>query len=520
MKCLLLAASVLGSLLVCAPRVSAASPPDTGMPDQSQLDAVSPQFSSWANMTGGVAARPYVTALSVINGGVSTPVITAGTTTAETNVPTGRIAVAIAPFNLCRSGQTPAQGVCYATPNRIGITVGYQTQPGQLGYDFSKANNLLTPVTADTEFDITLNLNTLGRSVRWSWASGIPTYWNTSNLGTDGASIRIRLKPTLTPVVMQGTQQVGCSQVPVMACPYTQNTHETLSASLVLSLDNTLGEIFTGALFSSTRSYMGSLMVQQGETPQMTYGVSAPQTWSDGTVNSASMSAVLSDAALLNFYGATPEMAATPEFQTGALNLARTDGGTQGAITWTRWTLDVQGIDGWLVTIPDIRFVAASAETSSPSNSSGSGDGGSSGGTGGGGGSGGGSGGGTGARSLGVGKSGISAFASGVAPATFKVQSKTSAKVTTKRVGTKALLTLRVSAAACAKYKCRLVVSSISSKIGSTATLITAAGVVRKSKSVLATVSAKSSKNQRLSVMLQAKKAGKWVYAASTVAKA
>ena len=514
MKRLLLTATVLGSLLVSASHVSAASPENTGMPDQSQLDAASTQNATWPNMTGGVAARPYVTALSVINGGVSTPVITAGTATAETNVPTGRIAVAIAPFNLCRTGQTPAQGVCYATPNRIGISVGYQTEPGQLGYDFSKATNLLTPVTADTEFDITLNLNTLGKSVRWSWASGVATYWNTSNLGTDGASIRVRLKPTLTPVVMQGTQQVGCSQVPVQTCPYTQNTHETLSASLVLSLDNSLGEVFTGALFSSTRSYMGSLMVQPGETPQMTYGVSAPQTWSDGTQNSASMSAVLSDAALLNFYGATPEMAATPEFQTGALNLARTDGGTQGAITWTRWTLDGQGIDGWLVTIPDIRFVAASAETSSPSTGTGSGGGGS------GGGSGGGTGGGTGARSLGVGKSGISAFGSSVAPATFAVKSKTSAKITSKRVGSKAMITLRVSAAACAKYSCRVVVSSISSTVSSGSKKITALGVSKKSKSVVTTIAAKSSKGQRLSVMLQAKKAGKWVYASSSVAKA
>jgi hypothetical protein len=448
------------------------------MPDQSQLDAASTQNATWVNMTGGVAARPYVTALSVINGGVSTPVITNGTASAETNVPTGRIAVAISPSNLCRTGQAPAQGVCYATPNRIGVTVGYQIQPGQLGSDFSIANNLLTPVTADTEFDITLNLNTLGRTLRWSWASGVPTYWNTANLGTDAATVRLRIKPTLTPVVMQGTQQVGCSQVPVQACSYSQNTHETLSASLTLSLDNTLDEIFTGALFSSTRSYMGSLMVQPGETPQMTYGVSAPQTWSDGTANAASLSAVLSDASLLNFYGATPEVVATDEFQTGALNLARTDGGTQGAITWTRWTADLQGIDGWLVTIPDIRFVAA------------------------------------------VSTSGVRAFGSSVAPATFSVKSKTSAKITTKRVGSKAMITLKVSAAACAKYSCRVVVSSIASKVGSGSKKITAAAVIGKSKSVVTAVSAKSSKGQRLSVMLQAKKAGKWVYASSSVAKA
>ena len=478
MKRLLITATVLGSLLVSASHVSAASPPNTGMPDQSQLDAASTQNATWVNMTGGVAARPYVTALSVINGGVSTPVITNGTATAETNVPMGRIAVAISPSNLCRTGQSPAQGDCYSTPNRIAVTVGFQIQPGQLGSDFSVANNLLTPVTADTEFDITLNLNTLGRTLRWSWASGVPTYWNTANLGTDAATVRLRIKPTLTPVVMQGTQQVGCSQVPVQACSYPQNTHETLSASLTLSLDNTLDEVFTGALFSSSRSYMGSLMVQPGETPQMTYGVSAPQTWSDGTANAASLSAVLSDASLLNFYGATPEVVATSEFQTGALNLARTDGGTQGAVTWTRWTADLQGIDGWLVTIPDIRFVAA------------------------------------------VSTSGVRAFGSSVAPATFSVKSKTSAKITTKRVGSKALITLKVSAAACAKYSCRVVVSSIASKVSSGSSKISALAVNTKSKSVLTTISAKSKKGQRLSVMLQAKKAGKWVYASSSVAKA
>jgi hypothetical protein len=44
--------------------------------------------------------------------------------------------------------------------------------------------------------------------------------------------------------------------------------------------------------------------------------------------------------------------------------------------------------------------------------------------------------------------------------------------------------------------------------------------LTRKSKSVNAVVSAKSARGQRLSVMLQAKKAGKWVYASSSVAKA
>lgn len=483
MTILAVAALLVGPVSALSPQaVRAGSPSMTGTPDQSELDKPNQSMSTWATMAGGVTARPYVTAFSVVNNGVATPVITNGTSVAETNVPAGRLAVAVAPYNLCRTGQTPAQGVCYSTPNRIGVTVGYQIQPGQLGYDFSsvKGQNgqpltLATPVTADTEFDITLNLNTLGKTLRWTWANGFATYWNTANLGTDAATLRIRLKPAMSPIVLQGTQQVGCSAVPVMTCQYTQNTHETLTASFVLSLDTTLDETFTGALFASSRSFMGSLMTVPGESPKLSYGISAPLTWSDGTPNKAAMSAVLSDAAILNFFGATPATAATPEFTNAAFALDRTDGGSQGTPTWTRWAADVQGTDGWLVTIPDITFAA------------------------------------------GVTSSGVRSAAAGVAPATFKVNSKTTAKVSRKKSGKAALLTLRVTAAACAKASCRVVVSSISSKTGKSAKTVRTAAVTRRSKSVTATVSASSGASQRLSAMLQTKKAGKWVYVASVV---
>ncbi|MBM3718889.1 MAG: hypothetical protein FJW53_07985 [Actinobacteria bacterium] len=483
-KALLAVVALLaGPLSALAPQVAhAGSPSNAGMPDQTSLDTADPNNANWPSLEGGVSARPYVTALSVINNGVSTPVITNGAAAAETNVPAGRIAVAIAPFNLCRAGQTPAQGVCYATPNRIGVTVGYQMGPGQLGYDFTSPkgqNNqpltLATPVTADTEFDITLNLNTLGKTLRWTWANGVVSYWNTANLGTDAATLRIRVKPALSPIVLQGSQQVGCTQVPVQTCQYTQNTHETLTANVVLSLDTTLDEVFTGALFASSRSFMGSLMSVPGDSPKLSYGISAPLTWSDGTPNKTTMSAVLSDAAILNFFGATPAVAATPEFTDAAFSLARTDGGSQGTPTWTRWTADAQGTDGWLVTIPDITFAAA------------------------------------------VTSSGVRSAAAGVAPATFKVNSKTAATVSRKKSGKATLLTLRVKAAACAKASCRVVVSSISSKTGNSAKTVKTATVLRKSKSVTATVSASSGTNQRLTAMLQTKKAGKWVYVASAV---
>ena len=180
--------------------------------------------------------------------------------------------------------------------------------------------------------------------------------------------------------------------------------------------------------------------------------------------------------------------------------MTRTDGGTQGAIAWTRWTVDQHGIDGWLITIPDIKFAL----------------GGDSGGSGGGsGGSGGGSGGGS------VGGSGaVRSFATQVAPATFKVSQKTKLSLSSRKVGTKTLVTLQASAAACAKYTCRLTVKSITSVYTSKSKSLGSTTVLRKSKTVRISVSGKTSSGQRLATLLQAKKAGKWVYVASGVTKA
>jgi hypothetical protein len=468
--------------------VQAASPPDTGMPDQSSLDnSTDPNVGNWTNMQGGLASRPYVTKLSVINNGVSTDIITDGKPTADLNVPVGRVAVAIAPFNLCRTGQQPTQGVCYSTPNRIGVSVGFQTLSptaqnpiGQLGYDFANTGStqLLTAVNENTEFDITLNLNTLGKTLRWTWANGIPTYWNTANLGQENATLRIRLKPTYQPIVISGGQQVGCSQVPVEACQYTQNTHEALSANLVLSLDTTNDPIFTGALFASSRSYMGSLLTvpsQPGVPPQLTYGVSAPLTWSDGTQNVSQMTAVLSDAAILNFFGATPEVAATTEFASAALALQRTDGGSSGTPTWTRWTAASQGTDGWLVTIPEIRFAAAAAS------------------------------------------SGVQTMANAVAPASFKVKTRTTVKIQRKNVGKSMTLTVTAKARTCKRSTCRIVVRSISSKYGTSGRNVKTVNIAKKSQSVTATIAIKNGSKQSLSVMVQSKKSGKWAYVASGV---
>ena len=466
--------------LVVSP-VVAASPPDDGTPDQQQMEIPDPNWGNWTSMKGGVSQRPYVTKFSVINGSTVTEIITAGTPAAETDVPAGRLAVAISPNNLCRQGQSPAPGVCYATPNRISVLVGYQRQSGQMGYDFKDPKvPLLTPVDEDTEFDITLSLNTLGKTLRWTWANGVPTYWSTTNLGQDGATLRIRLKPALSPVVVAGEGQGGCTQVPVSACEYTQATHEVLGANMVLSLDSTLDAVFTGALFSSTRSFIGSLMTASGETPQMTYGLSAPQTWSDGSANKALFHAVLSDAAILNFFGATPDAASTPEFRAAALNVTRADGGTQGATEWTRWGASERGTDGWLISIPDISFVSA-------------------------------------ASSAEVGKSAVSSAAKKVAPAQFKVRAKTKPVLRASASGARTTVKFSVKAPACAKYSCRVVVSSISSKVSKSVRKLSTVSIKKKTASLSFSSVVGAKKGQRLAVVVQAKKNGKWVYVSSTM---
>lgn len=115
-------AAVTGSMYAVQPPVaraqSAAPPPMTdGTPTQAQTDLSSADSGNstsqagWGDMVGGVAARPYVTSLTVINGAVATPVITGGSTVPP-SAPSGGVTAVVSPFNLCKAGQPAAQGSC------------------------------------------------------------------------------------------------------------------------------------------------------------------------------------------------------------------------------------------------------------------------------------------------------------------------------------------------------------------------------------------------------------------------
>jgi hypothetical protein len=341
-----------------APSVQADGVND-GTPGQAEMDGETfgnGYAGGWGSLEGGVAARPVVRSLLVANGDAVRPVID-NPGLAPTPEASEGLDVVITPVNLCRPDQEPSQPgepssgpTCYASPNRISVTIGY-TSGDQLRTNFFDPAAAGLLVTEATEFDLTLNLNTLGQSLRWTWLQGEPSYWRTTNLGQEDATLRVRFSPRKTPIAIDGEgRQMGCSQIPVNpTCEYPAATEYRLQASLVLSLDKTLDPAFTGSLFATENAYIGSLeATNTGTGPQMTWGIAAPLTV-DGANNAARLWAVVPDAALLNYFGIPAEVDPAT-----VLSGAIESGSTGARLTWQPWSADLRGTDGWLVRTPSL----------------------------------------------------------------------------------------------------------------------------------------------------------------------
>lgn len=353
----MLAAALCGALMLFAAPAGAAVM--DGMPNQAQTDrsVTDPANSSgqagWADMPGGAAARPYVQSLTVINGGVSTQVVANGTTTTP-SVPDGAVTTVIAPFNLCRPGQAPAQGSCYTTPNRVGLTVAYAMN-GQAGYNFASPQVPVSPpVNASTVIDMTVALNTLGKNVRWTWTNGDLLYWQTSNLGQDDASVRIKFKPAPSPYIATFASNNGCTATPIRDCSIQSADAELLTASMVFSLDDTLDTALTGAVFATQNAIAGFLEpIGTAAAPALELQVSSSHTKSDGTPQLGTLKALVPAATLLNLYGILPADAPA------AFRTTRTgDAGTNSAPAYEQWSAGSEGSDGLFVTVEDITFSA------------------------------------------------------------------------------------------------------------------------------------------------------------------
>jgi hypothetical protein len=328
-----------------------------GMPSQVSVDLPStdPRNSSgqagWTDMAGGVAARPYVVSMTVINGGVSTPVITGGTPNSSP-VPSGQVSAVVSPLNLCKAGQASTSGVCYPTPNRVALTVAYSA--GEVdGYNFSHPSVPVSPtINPESIIEMTVALNTLGKSLRWTWVNGDLLYWQTTNLGENNAMVHIRFKPATAPYMAQFPQGNGCTATPITSCALPSAEGQVLTASMVFSLDNTLDPSLTGAAFATQNALYGYL--QPGGTasaPSLEMQMSSTHTTSEGGPQLGTLEAFIPAAALLHYYGVLPADAASAFTTTRA-----GDAGTNNPPEYTSWTSATNGSEGLFATIRGITF--------------------------------------------------------------------------------------------------------------------------------------------------------------------
>ena len=335
--------------------VAQASAGGPGTPSQATFDLPggSPgnPGAGWADMPGGAAARPYVTQLTIINGDVSTPVVTGGTT-ADPAVTNGGVTTVVEPVNLCAPGQTPAPGVCYATPNRVALDIAYANNQTD-GLDFLSPIFPVTPtINANTIIDMTVAMNTLGKSLRWTGVNGDLLFWQTTNLGQDDATVHIKFHPAIAPWVQNFPSDNRCTASPPMNCTIAAADSEVLTASIVFSLDNTLDPALTGAAFATQDAFDGFLTpTGTAQAPSLDIEVASTHTKSDGTPQLGTLEAFLPASALINLYGVLPADAAT-FFTTTRLG----DPGTNNSPAYTPWTAATNGSDGLMVTVSGITF--------------------------------------------------------------------------------------------------------------------------------------------------------------------
>lgn len=307
-----------------------------GMPDQAWLEKSNAELGSqtmpgnWYDLESpaDLSSRPFVEYLYVSNeAGSATGIVYGGTvSTFPMGAAAGSLGVVITPFNLCDKDRTPTPQTtnCYATPNRVGITLAYRKGDGQVGYNFSRPNNGQNPGTdvtlrdndgnpividENTEITIIINLNTIGKTLRWTWMNGIPSYWRATDLGTDAATIQVTAKLAKMPIIDTDgsfSANQSCTQVPISSCNVTQSNADWLGLQMVLSLDTTMSEAMTGALFATEGAIMGSVEVGSDATtglPLIKYAAASSHLTATGETRLGKMHAYVPASALVQQLG-------------------------------------------------------------------------------------------------------------------------------------------------------------------------------------------------------------------------
>jgi hypothetical protein len=258
-----------------------------------------------------------------------------------------------------------APGVCYRTPNRIGITLAYGTQ-NSVDTNFAHSSASSYAITENSEIDMTINLNTLAPSLGWTWLNGLPSYWKVDPIAK---TVRIKFKPRYMPS-STGIDNF-CSTIPVSTCSTDTATSEMLQATMVISVDNTAA-IFAGALFASAGAIIGSLEVPTTfsttnlASNSLTYGIAAPSKFatdftptgatSPGGVRKGSFYGFVPNTLLSSGFGLTD-----PTQASSLMSIARTSSTTAtgtDTVTWASWDEATNGTAGQFVSITDITFSA------------------------------------------------------------------------------------------------------------------------------------------------------------------
>lgn len=478
--------------------IHAATSVEDGTPSQKYLDVVAARndyAGLWGDVTGGVNGRPFVTDLSVTvtpadgSAEVTQKFITGGTVATPGSSTPGDITMTITPYNVCNKarGDQPAAGQCYADPNRLGGLIGYVKGETNVGFNFSNPTDttgrpLNTPLLDliknplnKTVFDATVNMNMWGKYLRWTWMNGLPTFWNVNPVADANSLVHMKFQ------MQTGPSELCDTRIPVDSCDPSQRganfaPTKVLRTNFVFSLDSTgVDQVFAGSLFASSNADMGSLEAAPVGSPvlALTYGVIGSNELG-GEANVAKFWAFVSDSSLVNYFGTTQDVLDSPEFAgSQTLKVTRADGGTSEETAWTRWTSDSNGTPGYFLSVTGVRFDGKAVSSQS-------------------------------------------AGASGLAPtkaAKWTMGKKPGNTVSIRASGTRQVLSMSSTNPTCKKYVCRWVVSRSESKVNASTKKLASVATLRGTSRAAVSVAAK--KGTVLSVMLQAKKSGKWTFLTS-----
>ena len=321
------------------------------------LDVAQSNCGGWDRTTPTAVNRPFIKSLIVTpSGGSATPVITNTSSPVRSPDVTSTshsIYAVVAPTNACNTNQLPGVSTdCYATPNRVTVSLVREVSAGNWSYDFTSAAGS-PAITSGATIDLTIGVKSAYSTLRWSWVNGEPSFWETTvTPGIDG-DVRIKFAPRTMPD--STGMPNSCTTIPVSSCgdTATRPAAELLMPQIILSMDTTLDPAFTGVLFASASAFIGSLEsspITAGQAPTLTYGVAAPHLNANGTDRSGTFYALVPNS-ILTLFGTS-----AASFNSDLLPITRT--GDAGSFTpsWSEWTAGTNGTAGQLLTISNISF--------------------------------------------------------------------------------------------------------------------------------------------------------------------